>query len=216
MSCKKDTQPAPDLGYNYAPVTPGAWIIYDVDSTYFNLFTHQKEVYSFQVMELVDSLLTDNSGRTMMRKKRFYRENASLEWQIGRIWSATRTSERLESNEENIKYVKLIFPVRKGRTWNGNAMNNDDEQEYKYLDVHVASTINGISFDSTATVQQQADSNLIEKKFKTETYAKNIGLVFKRYEDVAVQDTAIDFNKPFDERINTGVKYYYRINSYSK
>lgn len=216
VSCKKDTSPAPDLGYNYYPVKLGSWIIYDVDSTYYNLFTGQKEVYQFQVMELVDSILSDNSGRAMLRKKRFYREDATEDWTIGRIWSAVRTSDKVESNEENIKYVKLIFPVRKGKTWNGNAMNSDKESEYKYLDVHVASTINGNTFDSTAMIQHEADSNLIEKKVKKEMYAKNVGMVYKYFEDVAVQDTAIDFSKPFDERINTGVRYSYRINSYSK
>ena len=95
-------------------------------------------------------------------------------------------------------------------------MNSQKELEYKYLDVDVASTINGLTFDSTATVQQEADSNLIEKRVKTEIYAKNIGLVYKEFQDVSVQDTVIDFTKPFEQRINTGVKYYYRINSYSK
>lgn len=215
-SCKKDTAPAPDLGQTYYPVKPGSWVIYDVDSVYYNLFTDQVETYSFQVMVVTDSLLSDNSGRAMMRKKRYYRENANGEWQITRIWSAVRTGERVESNEENIKYVRLIFPVRKGKTWNGNAMNSLDPEEYKFGDVHVPASVNGLSFDSTATVIQKADSNLIEKKYMTEMYAKNVGLVYKHFEDVAVQDTAIDFSRPFEERVNTGVKYIYRINSYSK
>jgi hypothetical protein len=215
-SCKKDQSPAPDLGFEYYPVKEGFWVIYDVDSTFYNLFTHQKENYTFQVMEVTDSIIPDNTGRSMMRKKRYYRSNASQSWQIGRIWSAVRTNEHLEVTEENVKYIKLIFPVRKSKTWNGNAMNTEKELNYKYTSVNTETTINGIHFDSSATVLQEADSNLIEKRYKSEIYGKHVGMIYKAFIDVAVQDTAIDFSKPFEERINTGVKYFYKLNSYSK
>lgn len=215
-SCKKDSSPAPDFGYDYYPVTAGSWIIYDVDSTFYNLFTHQTEFYSFQVKEHIDSILPDNAERAMVRIKRYYRNNSSESWTIGRVWYAVKTKERVERTEENVKFVKLIFPVRKNKTWNGNAMNSEGELTYKFTSVHTPSTIGGSTFDSTATVLQQADSNLIQKKYKTETYAKHVGLIYKEYVDVSVQDTVIDFSKPFEERINTGVKYIYRINSFGK
>jgi hypothetical protein len=216
FSCKKDTTPPVDLGYEYYPVKEGFWVIYDVDSTFYNLFTHQKEHYTFQVMEVTDSIIPDNAGRSMMRKKRFYRDNSSQAWEIKRVWSAVRTTERVESNEENVKFVRLTFPVRKSKTWNGNAMNTEPELIYKYTSANTSIVVNGITIDSSATVLQEADSNLIEKRYKSEIYGKHIGMIYKAFVDVAVQDTVIDFSKPFDERINTGVKYYYKLNSYSK
>lgn len=215
-ACKKDTAPAPDLGYEYYPVQAGSWVIYDVDSTYYNLFTKQKEEFSFQLKELVDSVFPDNAGRSMMRIKRFYRNTSNDEWKVKRVWSAVRTTDRVERTEENVKIIKLIFPVRRGKSWDGNAMNTLGEMIYKYSTAHESATIGSTTFDSTATILQEADSNLIEKKFKQEIYAKNVGLIYKAYIDVAVQDTVIDFTKPFDERINTGVKYFYRINSFGK
>ena len=73
-----------------------------------------------------------------------------------------------------------------------------------------------MSFDSTLLVTQLADSNLIEKKISVEMYAKNVGMIYKHFASVKDNDAVIDFSKSFNERIDSGFDYYYRIHSYGK
>ena len=77
-----------------------------------------------------------------------------------------------------------FFPVAKNKTWNGNAFNILGEWLYKYTEFDKAKTIGGIAFDSTLTVIQIDDENLIEKKYYREMYAKRVGLIYKQIIDV--------------------------------
>ena len=84
----------------------------------------------------------------------------------------------LKKVEENERYIKLIFPVASGQAWNGNAYNSLGEQDYQYGNVNVPYSVNGLNFDSTATVLQDdivPDSNLVQVRIEEEMFAKHVG-----------------------------------------
>ena len=215
FSCKKDDIVV-DLGYNYFPESVGTYVIYDVDSFVYNNFTHTVDTFTFQVKEIIESVYKDNANRNTLRLERYYRGDASQDWLLQDVWVANKTVNRAEKVEENQRFVKLIFPTKKGLVWNGNASNTNGEQNYIYTDVDVKRTINNLSFDSTLLVTQIADSNLIEKKVSVEMYAKNVGMIYKHFASVKDNDAVIDFGKTFNERIDSGFDYYYRVNSFGK
>ena len=218
FACKKEKSIEElDLGYAYFPNETGRYVIYQVDSISYNdFFTPVRiDTAHFQLKELIESHFTDNEGRECERIERYVRKNDSLPWVLRDVWYQTKTPVRAEKVEENVRFIKLIFPITSTQKWNGNAYNTIGNYEYAYKNIDAKKTINGIKFDSTITVNQQLDSNLIEKKYQVEIFAKNIGMVYKRFVDVQDKSSSIE-PKPFPERIDAGTDYTYRVISFGK
>jgi hypothetical protein len=91
-----------------------------------------------------------------------------------------RTELRYETQEENVRKIRLVFPVEKDRGWDANALNTAIEQEYLYKAVHEFFAIDQLQFDSTIHIIQQDEENLIERFFTEERYATGRGLIYRR------------------------------------
>lgn len=211
ISCKKDEQATLDIGYGYYPNTAGKYIVYNIDSIVMNSFTKKVDTFYFQVKEVIESIYYDNTGRTTMRLERYRKDSSKtmkysqLPWVLTDVWSANRTTTTAEKIEENIRYVRLIFPVELFKTWNGNAYNSIGEWNYKYTEMDKAKTIGGKAFDSTLTVIQTDQENLIDKKYYKEMYAKNVGLIYKQIIDVHSDNIT---GQPIMNRVTSGIIEY--------
>lgn len=209
LSCKKDkVEPPVDMGYGYFPVNVGHYVIYQVDSTYYNDFIDSIEVWKYKVKETVESIYTDNSGRKTYRIERLQLNPNSTKWITKDIWAANLNSNNAEKVEENIRYVKLMFPIALDAEWDGNAFNQfsqTETQKYKYTDVHTPYSVNGLNFDSTVTVLQKEDATLISKDYGKEIYAKKVGLVYKKFQKLELD---------VSQHIISGSDYTYTILSY--
>ena len=184
-SCKKDNNtPDPDMGYDYFSYTVGDYRIYQVDSTFYDDFLDSIIHVDKQVMEVFESVFPDAQGRTSIRVERYSRLSDTIEWSLNDVWYATLTNFQAERIEENIRFVRLIFPVRKFSDWDGNAFNIYDPQSYEYVEVDEPYTNAYFSFDSTLTVEQAYTNNLLNEKNQYEIYARHIGLVYKKFKDV--------------------------------
>ncbi|HRH61843.1 MAG TPA: hypothetical protein PLI68_00820 [Bacteroidia bacterium] len=217
-ACKKDKAvEAVDIGYNYFPVEVGRYVVYQVDSISYNdFFTPVKiDTAHFQLKEVIESVFTDNEGRESERIERYVRYADTLPWSLRDVWYQTRSTTKDEKVEENVRFIRLTFPTRNNQKWNGNALNTIGTYSYEYKSVDTKKTVNGNVFDSTLTVNQILDSNLIEKKYQVEIYAKNVGMIYKRFVDV--QDKGITIEPgPLSNRIDAGTDYTYRIIEYGK
>ncbi|MBL4577365.1 MAG: hypothetical protein JKX74_02770 [Flavobacteriales bacterium] len=212
-SCKKDDPIKVDVGYGYFPDEIGSWIIYDIDSTVWNDFTDPSTVtnYKYQIKEVIESSYTDAQGRATLRWERFRRDLVTDPWVIKDVWAVNKTASTVEKVEENIRFIRLIFPVKLSGIWDGNATNTLDEWDYQYTQVHSAKTVGGISFDSTLTVLQQDFNPWIFVDYFEEYYAKNVGLIYKK----ELHWDKPDANKDWDVDYKGGYDYTMTINSYS-
>ena len=218
-SCKKDTvSSAPDQGYSYYPAKLKSYIIYDVDSIVYDDFKKDTTEYKSQIKEVMDSVFTDNQGRSSMKIIRYvkpYNDTipyAQMSWKVKDVWYATKTSSNVEVIEENIRFLKLYFPVKKNTAWNGNVYNTMGDWQYTYSEVDVALTLNSNYFDSTATVLQKDYTDLIDRKYYVEKYAKNVGLVYR--EIIDVHSNTIKSGVPTVNRIDRGIKFKQTVVSY--
>jgi len=213
VSCKKDDPVKIDLGYGYLPVEVGFWIIYDVDSTVWDDFDVPSTVtnYQYQIKEVIESVFVDAEGREAFRLERYKRIDETGPWVIKDVWTVNRTGTTAEKVEENERFIKLTFPVRIARIWDGNAANSRDEWDYQYTEVDAARTIGGISFDSTLTVSQQDFNTWVAYDFFEEYYAKNVGMVYKK----GLHWEKGDANFSWDVTYKGGYEYSMTINSYS-
>jgi hypothetical protein len=229
-SCKKDTA-IPEMGYDYFPDKVGTYVIYDVDSTYYDdFFTPVKaKNYKFQIKEKIQSTFLDNQNRVTLRLERYVKQYdtiipyADMTWKLRDVWTENRTATTAEKVEENIRYIRLIFPVRLNKTWNANAQNLNDERDFSYVNVDEPLGMGGISFDRTLkTVYDDGGGILTSREYRTENYARNVGLIYRQEIVVESQPkagaTSVElqsfFSKTIMNRITSGYQYSMTINSY--
>ena len=191
FGCKKDhTTEQPALGYNYFPLIVGKALIYQVDSIGFKGYTYDPTTQTvdidsvhYQIKEVVDGFFTDNAGRQTATISRYKRQNANDPWLIYKVFAANLTTTTAERLEDNIRYIKLVFPTRNNTKWNGNSYNNSEPLLYELFDVNTQSAIGSLDFDLTLTVLQNYDSNLLYFKNYFEKYASGTGMIYKEYND---------------------------------
>ena len=145
-----------------------------------------------------------------------------MSWVLRNVWAENRTATAAEKVEENVRFVKLVFPIKKSKSWNGNAQNTNIEMDYKYSFVDQFKTIAGLTFDSTLEVEQQNRLDLIYDNYSVEQYAKNVGLVYKKVILVESQPipswTPTQFSAfyaiPILQRVFKGNQYTWTVNSF--
>lgn len=209
LGCKKDPSTKLDLGYDYYSTKVGSWIIYDVDSIVYNDFTGTVDTFQYQTKELVVSTYVDAEGRSTQRIERYKRENAGP-WSIKDVWASNLTTTTAERVEENVRFIKLVFPAKTGVSWDGNIANVLEEWDYVYTTYDEPATIGALSFDSVLTVlQRDQDLGALEKYYFVEMYAKHIGLVYK--ESIYLSQDIID---PTWSDPDRGYNYQMRIQSF--
>lgn len=193
------------LGQDYFGHTLGNYKIYQVDSTFYDDFLGEIFEYSYQVKEVNQEFFTDSQGRETLRLERFYRLDDTKSWQIKNVWSSVLEKSRALKTEENITYLKLVFPIKRNATWNGNLFNNKPNQSYRITALHEQYTLKDITFDSTITVLQRDFSTLIGEDFQYEIYAKGVGMIKKKF---------VSLDKEIDGTIIRGVDYTYSLIEY--
>ena len=120
LSCKKDVEVPPDVGYSYFPDRVGKYVIYEVDSTRQNDSLDVDTTYHYLLKEVIESIITDNEGRPSLRIERYVKyydplvPYSQMQWTLKDVWMATLTSTTAETVEENVRYLKLVFPLKKG------------------------------------------------------------------------------------------------------
>lgn len=193
------------MGYNYFPVNIGHWVVYNVDSISYNDFTGEVDSFKFQMKEYVESVFADNEGNETYRLERFYRPDDTSDWVLKNVWAINLTASNAQKVEENIRIVKLVFPVESGTKWNGNIYNNLGSQTYEYQNAGSTFQIGGFTFDSTVIVSQKDELTLISEKYEQEVYATQVGMIYKKYINLVKQPSGV---------ITKGINYSYTIHSY--
>lgn len=188
IACKKDPEPPSDLGLSYYPAEVGQWVAYDVMEVEHDDPVGKHDTSRYELMERIESTFIDNQGRPSLRIERFKRNNASESWQIADVWYATQTQFGLEKIEEDVRYLRMSYPVKEDREWDGNVYNTDDAWDYFYEGEAMARTYGGLSFDKTVKVNQRSNFNLVEFENAFEVYAEYVGLVKKHYKVFTIQN----------------------------
>ena len=207
LGCKKSNSESVKYYYNYFPLEIGAWIEYDVvDIIHSELGSDTAE---YQLKEIAAEEFLDNEGRLTYRIERYWRDDSNANWSAKDVWYSNITRTTAEKVEENMRFTKLIFPINISKYWDGNAYNNLEEWEYYYDSLHKPKLINNLSFDSTITVIQRDNENVVEYEKVKEIYAVDIGLIYKSHID-------LDINLSNILDINSGRELEMTVTAYGK
>lgn len=207
FSCEREVEEGPELHKDYFPVSTGHRVTYEVDSIFHDSAVETHDTSHYFIREEIESSFIDNEGRTAYRLERYRKDSADDDWSIADVWTSYRNEERAEKVEENQRFIKMTFPVQDGKDWNGNAFNDLNDSEYRYRNVHQSRTVEGKVLDSTVSVLQEDEENLIEKRFSEEIYSKGIGMVEK---------TKIGLETYTSGEIRRGSELYMRMTDHQK
>jgi len=169
-----------DYGYSYVPLAIGQVIFYQVDSIIYDDFTGGIDTISFQQKEELSASFVDGTARKAFRIEISERLNDTSAWRIVRREVRLRTGLRYETQEDNVREIRLVFPVEENKRWDANALNAANKQEYEYESVHGFFEFGNLQFDSSLHVIQRDEENLIERFYTEERYASGKGLIYRR------------------------------------
>jgi hypothetical protein len=210
ISCKKTTYnyPANPLTNYFMPLQVGKFSIYRLDSLNFYFYGQIDTVSSYLAKDSVEKMGTDNAGHQVWFVTRYLSDTTGASWTPTQTYTVTPSVQTLEIVENNLRFIKLAFPMDEGFSWTGNTylpanpyqdffVFSDNANvdmglwNYTYQNVNTPVNISGIQYDSSVTVLQINDSInvpvVIDTIFATrtywsETYAKHVGLVYRHTE----------------------------------
>lgn len=185
-----------DYGYDYYPVEVGKYIIYDVDSITYDPTQSATSIdtTTYQVKEEVVDSTIDNAGRVMYIIHYSTRNSIGEDWTLENVYTTVVDDFRVERTEDNLRFVKMLFPSRVDLTWDGNQLFADENfiitVRGETLEIFknwssvtkekgTSEAIGGLNFDDILTIQHADNENFIEKRLVEEKYARGVGLVSK-------------------------------------
>ena len=207
-SCKKEsaqfeTTPISD----YAPLTVGKYITYNLDSLVYLSFGTVEAHKLYEVKYLTADSLRDNMGRKAFRIIRYIRSLPGGTFTPDNTFLAVNTGTGFEFTENNLRYLKLVQPIQDDKTWKGNSaidvtsLGSDlqylADWDYTYANTDQPKTIGTFNLPATVTVNQRDESfnlpvvlpgpgipnptNIASRDFSKEIYAKGIGMVYRKF-----------------------------------
>lgn len=195
---------------DYYPLNAKKYITYRLDSTVFENLNTKRVVKTYIVQDIIDTTIKDNLGRDAWRIRRMIRSNTdTTKWFDNATFVVTKTDNKIEFQENNLRFIKLVNPIATSFTWKGNSQIDviDDylrfyeNWNYSYDKINEPYTVNNKTYNETITVLQidktdgnPTDPNVFYEKTKSiEVYAKGIGLIYKDLLHEFWQPTSANF-----------------------
>ena len=189
---------------DYYPLQVGKYITYNLDSTVVTNFGQELAVKHYQAQYRVDAEITDNLGRPAFTISRYLRTDSTQPWTIDNVFTAVPTGKSIEIIEDNLRFIKLMMPVKEGFSWKGNSYlptypypmyqstgtDVTEDWDYAYDSIGVPLTINSTTIDSTLKVAEVDDisgdptlkpDQYAYKTYSVEKYGKGIGLIYREF-----------------------------------
>lgn len=171
-------------GKDYFPLTVGNFVAYNVKEINYFLNEPRRTEATYQLKEVIKEQYKDLANNTTYRIERYRRANGRDNWVLLNVWTARVDYLAAIKIEENIPIIKLAFPTENGKKWNGNSLNTLNQDDFEIKDMGKSFIFAGKNYAETLTVQQSNDSTVINKDKRMEVYAKNIGLIYKKFDVV--------------------------------
>ncbi|MEK0422083.1 MAG: hypothetical protein EBV15_01505 [Bacteroidetes bacterium] len=161
--------------------------IYRVDSIAFRRDNPLPDTFSFEYMEIVDTVFFDNVNEPAARMKIVTRKDSLDFWQFRRMYYAKTTEAFYERIEDNIRLLKISFPPAEDVLWNLNSRNNLPPVMLSYQNLYEPYQGEFMKSDTTLTVVGKEINNALEKYKYLEVYGKGIGLMYREKTEMLKQ-----------------------------
>jgi hypothetical protein len=172
-------------GAGFFPLEVGQYRTYYVEDITFS-FLEVPDTNRFFLKEVVADSFINQTNTPTYRLERFTRATDSMPWHLDSVWTATKDTRRVVITENNVPFIKLIFPLRSDLQWDGNALNTWIEDIYELqpstdeLLHEIESPIDSLLNSSITVIQERSQDTTLAKIDVLETYAENTGLFYKK------------------------------------
>ena len=189
-SCGNETIEADGVieGQEYFPVEVGMEWIYSSDSIVYDKSTGLIDTLKGFIKEVITS--KDEEGNFVIERS-FGRDTSGFA--VSDIWSGRLSERNAIRTEENLSFIKLVFPPTLNQKWDGNALFDERVEivvageplmpyqswEYNIISVDGLYDEGGISVSNVIEVENVNQFTNIDYQFAIERFAPNIGLVEK-------------------------------------
>jgi len=205
-----------EAGYQYYPVEKDKYWIYRVDSTIVSTQGAIKpNSASFIKEEIADSFI-NSQGDTAFIIQRSIASSLAGPYQFTDRWTIEKTRATLTRIEENLQFVRILFPVMLGDSWDGNKFDQKTkvivgqekmepylEWEYRVSSKNTNITLNRIEYSEVLEIQEADYETDIERRLSTAYYAENIGLIFREMLITDAQNPQT-LGQPWKDRAEAG------------
>lgn len=195
-ACKKipkdDVEPY--KGKSYFPTNTGHELIYEVESIKKNQISGQWDTAFYEIKETITGSFIDSVGRETQIIERYIKNDTTSNFVPYKTWAANLLTSTAHRIEDNIRFIKLVFPQNPGGYWDANSLNNLGVRYYRYTALHEPSNLMGLAYDSTCTILQFADSSLTQNKYYLEKYATKVGMIYKINQELTFDLTGAPIN----------------------
>ena len=207
VSCKRNNDSVPALtGVEYFPTDIGRYWIYSVHEIKYNLNITDT---TYNRKDVINNAFISNNT-LIYELYRFYKPTTAVDWPIqpDSVWTLSTNQNQIAIKENNIEFIRLVFPLSNGKTWDGNSKNINGPDLYEATNFEQPYTSGTKYYSATVNVNEKHTLNFVFKDYRNRIYAKNIGMVYKKYDQVTYNtDPAniglqkIDFGKIVEETL---------------
>jgi hypothetical protein len=198
---------------DYLPLQKGLFNVYHVKEIVYNAISGDA-VKEYYLKELVTDSLLDGSGSYSYVINRYTKNSLPETWKLDSVWTARYQASQVVKVENNVPLVKLVFPIKNGKKWDGNAFNSKGEEIYEMDSLYFSRSYNTLTFDSTLVQTQKHDSSSISQDYRQEIYAKGFGLIYKK--SIITANLQKNGSLVFPIQIASGIDFTQTIVSYGK
>lgn len=201
-SCKKETEIIDPnaLGAAYYPLTIDKFWIYKVDSiNYSKTIGVVVDSSSSYIMELVRDSFLNKENEQVYEIDIFHQRDTGGVWELIDNSFITRNKSNLRKTEFGLDFIRLVFPVQKNKSWDGNiliAKNNSvfingepfepfrywNGNTYYYKNILKNVLVGEKQYAKVAEVEEiNYDNDLYNYIYATAKYAENAGMVYREF-----------------------------------
>lgn len=177
-------------GKEYVPVFLGAYWEYSL--TEMTISPVNGQVNNLMDLRVEVSQAYNSGNELIYVLRRSTRPQGTTTYTAAETWSVRADDFQWVQQEGNISFVKLQFPLAEGKSWNGNALNNQGGTEacgdgtfgcdnYSVNSLRKPFEIPGVlSYDNSVTIiENNEDDPIVSKDVRKSVYAYGIGLVYR-------------------------------------
>lgn len=195
LACtSNETEDRPiDKGKDYYPVELNRSWTYAYDSIVYNRQFRSIDTISGFLREEISNRLNDIGGYPNYRMERLIKKNEADRWAPNTVWSIQVEDDRLIRAEENLPFIKLLFPTIIEVEWDGNAfideyldvdIQGDPIQMYINWDYLIkerleSREVEGTLYNDVLVVEEVDTDDGFSRRLSKSYYARGVGLIEK-------------------------------------
>lgn len=227
MNCSNSNfEPGDNLkDHDFFPLEVGNEWVYEVDS--FILQQNGNDIYmntSF-VKETVTELFDEIDSIFVINRSS--RQSVDDPWIVTEVYSAEKNEGNAYKTERNKRFTKLVFPIRSGKSWNGNSHFDTKEDvdifgnkfplydnwNYQYQEIDTTLTLDEKVYNDFIRVEQADLDDGLNLVRSYEDYGRGLGLVYREISHYYTPD--LSSTLPWEEKAEYGFNIKYRLVSFN-